>query len=269
MIQHESVHVEQCNNVFRLSDCNYFSKREALELVGLYDNTIYYKNFHNYERNSMELKAEYIGFLKAVKCFHDNFLNIDRCVKDSIIVDLVNKQCESDYFLQPDYMFTTVDEIKTAFREAYVNSFDAMKEYPIPGTDTFNNIFGDVHSDHCLNTDSFARSMANDDKLRFVFEHADSRYEQDLIVASINKKLHPEYCSGFRCLDDVDLSYDAVILHKYDELVQSIRSSGSLYEQRYRETYERNFGQLNKSRELPYVDYSGSDNISDAYDNSL
>ena len=29
------------------------------------------------------------------------------------------------------------------------------------------------------------------------------------------------------------------------------------------------FGQLNKSRELPYVDYSDLDNISDDYDDSL
>lgn len=78
-------------------------------------------------------------------------------------------------------------------------------------------------------------------KVVWVFEHADSRYEQDLIVACINKELHPEYCSSFRCLDDVDLSYDTVVLHRYDELIQADNISNSLYEQRYRETYERNF----------------------------
>lgn len=269
VLEHEFIHVCQCNDNFQKSNSSEFVKCQAIEVLSSYDNPIYYKSFHNYEKNSNELEAEYYGFVCMVDYLYATFDNVSVDYIDSIIVDLVNKQCENDYFLHPDRKFTTVDEIKTAFQDAYVNSFYAMKDYPIPGTDTFDNIFGDVHSNHCLNTDSFACCMANDDKLRFVFEHANSRYEQDLIVACINKELHPEYCSSFRCLDDVDLSYDTVVLHRYDELIQADNISNSLYEQRYRETYERNFGQMNKYRELPYVDCDDSVDIFDDYDDSL
>ena len=99
------------------------------------------------------------------------------------------------------------------------------------------------------------------------------------MVAAINCELHPEYKHYFKCLENVDLSYEHVIEERYTELVNEGKvEQDKIYDRKYEEAHERLFGdnstkesakqrdsqdrvkpKLDNGRRLPYID-SGNSN---------
>ena len=141
VVCHESVHVKQCNQDFRQVDTDSKTIQQAIESIATCGNDIFYRNFHNYERDTNELEAEYVGFTQMVDFLYDTFDYVSDADKEAIVVNLVNKHCERDYFLGPKgRKFHSSDEITSAFETAYIKSFDSLKEYPIPGTSDFNRL---------------------------------------------------------------------------------------------------------------------------------
>lgn len=176
VICHEATHVKQCNHNFRQEDADFKVEQQAVEALAIHGNDIFYKNFHNYERNTNEIQAEYTGFSEMISFLHNEFDYVDSADIDNIAVNFVNKQCKRDYFLSSyGSDFHSVDEIMGAFEDAYINVFDHMQEYPIPGTPVFNRLFGDIDSPDCKNNDVLAKCLAGDEKLRTVFANAVDR----------------------------------------------------------------------------------------------
>lgn len=221
VICHESQHVKQCNDIFRQSDTSDVFAKQAIEVMAVHGNNIFYKNFHNYEHNTNEINAEYSGFTEAIRYLYGTFDNTSRTDIDDIVVNLVNKQCKRDYFLSSyGSDFHSVDEIMGAFEDAYINAFDHMQEYPIPGTPVFNRLFGDIDSPDCKNNDVLAKCLAGDEKLRTVFANASDRSEQLSIMASVTKRVYPSFGNSYKCLNDVDLSYEHLVEDKYAKIIQ-------------------------------------------------
>lgn len=78
-------------------------------------------------------------------------------------------------------------------------------------------MFGDINNPDYPNNDVLAKSISGDKKFKTVFENAGSRVEQDLIVAAIIRWIYPKFGIGYKCLKNVDLSYQHVISDKCDE----------------------------------------------------
>lgn len=238
-VYHESQHAIQCNEVFNTSDS--FAQVQAIE----------------------DIAGEEMS-------------------KD-IIVNLINQKIsDSDgrYFIKnSDGQFSIDDEnvieiIDDAFADAYVESFDAWKRYELDGP--IPDMLLEMGIDK---PDEFKEYVKTDKKARSVYEHARTREEQDLVVAAINCKLHPEYKLYFKCLENVDLSYEHVIEERYAELVNEGKvETDKIYDRKYQETNERLFGdnstresekqrdsqervkpKLDNGRKLPYIDYGNSD----------
>ena len=279
---HESAHVKQCNEKFSQIDADLSVKQQAIENVATRQNRIYYTDFHNYEKNSNELEAEWSGFVDMVEYLHTHMDWVDNAYKDEMIVNIVNQQCENDYFLGPKgRKFLSVAEIEDAFQMAYIESFDTPKKYPMPGTNVFDTIFGDVNQKGCKNKDVLAICAGGDEKLRTVFANADSRFEQDLIVAAVNKRVCPTQWSGYKCLDDIDLSYQHVIADKYDEIMAERSKTDTWYDRAYKEADKRNVGadektesesepevkdvEMHNNRRLPHIEWDNEEDKQDEF----
>lgn len=277
-VYHESQHAIQCNEVFNTSDS--FAQVQAIEDIAGYNNPEYYLCGGNYQMNLNEIDAEHSGFL-ALKTYLSEIVG-EEMSKD-IIVNLINQKIsDSDgrYFIKnSDGQFSIDDEnvieiIDDAFADAYVESFDAWKRYELDGP--IPDMLLEMGIDK---PDEFKEYVKTDKKARSVYEHARTREEQDLVVAAINCKLHPEYKLYFKCLENVDLSYEHVIEERYAELVNEGKvETDKIYDRKYQETNERLFGdnstresekqrdsqervkpKLDNGRKLPYIDYGNSD----------
>lgn len=283
VVCHESVHVEQCNQKFRQIDADFKTVQQAIESMATCGNEIFYRNFHNYEKNTNELEAEYVGFMQMVDFLYDTFDYVSDADKEAIVVNLVNEHCERDYFLGPKgRKFHSIDEIASAFETAYVKSFDSPKEYPIPGTSDFNRLFGDINNSDCPNNDVLAKCMAGDEKLKLVFEKASSRMEQDSIAAAVTRRVYPNFGISYKCLENIDLSYQHVIADRYDEIMAEQSKTDTWYDRTYKEANERNFGtdvtmesksepetedvEIHNNRRLPHIEWDNDEDKQDEFE---
>lgn len=240
-ICHEQEHVRQSNEYFQSQISSDEYKRQAIEYIARFDNAEYYEDNGNYHKNSNEIEAERAGFLGLRKYMRDNLKHISIADKDAVILDLMNeiyKENNGDYYIKPEgEKFQSLDEIEDAFNKAYKDSFNAKKRYFILRTQP------EEKKNRGLPPDAFKEYVKTDKKARSVYEHARTREEQDLVVAAINCKLHPEYKHYFKCLENVDLSYEHVIEERYAELVNEGKvEPDKIYERKYEEAHERLFG---------------------------
>ena len=282
-IYHEGQHATQFNQFFQSDD--EFAKNQALEEIAKYNNPEYYLCGENYKINSNEIQAEYVAFKRL-----NGYLSsiVSNKEKKEILLNLVNQkivESNGNYFIADKGGVFTKDEkdtignniiekIDDAFADAYAASFDTWKRYDLDGP--VPEILTEMGIDK---SDEFKEYVNTDSKARSVYEHARTREEQDLVVAAINCELHPEYNHYFKCLENVDLSYEHVIEERYTELVNEGKvEQDKIYDRKYEEAHERLFGdnstkdsakqrdsqdrvkpKLDNGRRLPYID-SGNSN---------
>ena len=282
-IYHEGQHATQFNQFFQSDD--EFAKNQALEEIAKYNNPEYYLYGENYKINSNEIQAEYVAFKRL-----NGYLSsiVSNKEKKEILLNLVNQkivESNGNYFIADKGGVFTKDEkdtignniiekIDDAFADAYAASFDTWKRYDLDGP--VPEILTEMGIDK---SDEFKEYVNTDSKARSVYEHARTREEQDLVVAAINCELHPEYKHYFKCLENVDLSYEHVIEERYTELVNEGKvEQDKIYDRKYEEAHERLFGdnstkdsakqrdsqdrvkpKLDNGRRLPYID-SGNSN---------
>ena len=282
-IYHEGQHATQFNQFFQSDD--EFAKNQALEEIAKYNNPEYYLCGENYKINSNEIQAEYVAFKRL-----NGYLSsiVSNKEKKEILLNLVNQkivESNGNYFIADKGGVFTKDEkdtignniiekIDDAFADAYAASFDTWKRYDLDGP--VPEILTEMGIDK---SDEFKEYVNTDSKARSVYEHARTREEQDLVVAAINCELHPEYKHYFKCLENVDLSYEHVIEERYTELVNEGKvEQDKIYDRKYEEAHERLFGdnstkdsakqrdsqdrvkpKLDNGRRLPYID-SGNSN---------
>ena len=259
-VYHESQHAIQCNDVFNTSDS--FAQVQAIENIAGYNNPEYYVCGGNYQINLSEIDAEHSGFL-ALKAYLSKTVGED--MTKEIIVNLVNQKIsDSDgrYFIKnTNGQFSIDDEnvmerIDDAFADAYAASFDTWKRYDLDGP--IPDMLLEMGIDK---PDAFKEYVKTDKKARSVYEHARTREEQDLVVAAINCKLHPEYKHYFKCLENVDLSYEHVIEERYAELVNEGKvEPDKIYERKYEEAHERLFGD-NSTKDSEKQMFKERDNV--------
>ncbi len=272
-IYHEQEHVRQSNEYFQLQMSSAEHKRQAIEYIARFDNAEYYEDNFNYHINSNEIGAERAGFLGLRNYMNENLKYISIADKNAVILDLMNEiyqKNNGDYYIKPEGdKFQSLDEIENAFNKAYEDSFNTKKTYFVSRPQSKEK------KNRGLPPDAFKEYVKTDKKARTVYEHARTREEQDLVVAAINCKLHPEYKHYFKCLENVDLSYEHVIEERYTELVNEGKAEpDKIYDRRYQEVNQRYFGDNNKresekqrdsqervkpkldnGRKLPYIDY--------------
>ena len=282
-VYHEGQHATQFNQFFQSDD--EFAKNQALEEIAKYNNPEYYLCGENYKINSNEIQAEYVAFKRL-----NGYLSsiVSNKEKKEILLNLVNQkivESNGNYFIADKGGVFTKDEkdtignniiekIDDAFADAYAASFDTWKRYDLDGP--VPEILTEMGIDK---SDEFKEYVNTDSKARSVYEHARTREEQDLVVAAINCELHPEYKHYFKCLENVDLSYEHVIEERYTELVNEGKvEQDKIYDRKYEEAHERLFGdnstkesakqrdsqdrvkpKLDNGRRLPYID-SGNSN---------
>lgn len=282
-IYHEGQHATQFNQFFQSDD--EFAKNQALEEIAKYNNPEYYLYGENYKINSNEIQAEYVAFKRL-----NGYLSsiVSNKEKNEILLNLVNQkivESNGNYFIADKGGVFTKDEkdtignniiekIDDAFADAYAASFDTWKRYDLDGP--IPDMLLEMGIDK---PDEFKEYVKTDKKARSVYEYARTREEQDLVVAAINCKLHPEYKHYFKCLENVDLSYEHVIEERYTELVNEGKvEQDKIYDRKYEEAHERLFGdnstkdsakqrdsqdrvkpKLDNGRRLPYID-SGNSN---------
>lgn len=286
-VYHEGQHAIQCNEFFNTDSS--LAQVQAIEDIAGYNNPEYYLCNGNYQINFNEIDAEYNGFL-ALKTYLSEILSED--IANKAVVNLINQKIidsNGKYFIENQGGQFSMDEeniigkIENAFVDAYAESFNAWKTYNLDGP--IPDMLLEMGIDK---PDEFKEYVKTDKKARIVYENARTREEQDLVVAAINCKLHPEYRHYFKCLDDVDLSYEHIIEERYAVLVNEGKAEpDKIYGRKYREIQNRIFGdniketskqcdsqamkkirpKLSNGRELPYVDYSNEDDSYD-FDNS-
>lgn len=202
---HEFEHCNQCNIYFQKShDVRY--QKQAVEQIARFDNEEYYSSSYNYIRNANEIQAEMNAYRSTV--LYLNRLNDTSTDKVNIVMlELMNEKCKNDYFIKPANgdSFQSLSEIDELFAEAYENSLSdkssAKKLYFVDRKPVNGKL------------DAFKAYIQNDKVVREAYLDAKTKYEQDLIIASVNTMLHPEYKTYFKCLENVDMSYEYVILH--------------------------------------------------------
>ena len=124
--------------------------------------------------------------------------------------------------------------------------------------------------------------MAGDEKLKTVFEDASSRLEQDSIAAAVTRRVYPNFGIGYKCLENVDLSYQHVIADKYDEIIAKRNKIDTWYDRTYKEAHGRYFGtdatvksksepeikgiERYNNRRLPYIDWGDDKDKQDEFE---
>ena len=241
-IYHEGQHAIQFNQFFQSDDV--LAKNQAIEEIAKYDNPEYYLCGENYKINLNEIQAEHSAFKRLNSHLSSAVSNEER---NEILLNLVNQkivESNDGYFIGDKGGTFVMDErdvieqIDDAFADAYAASFDAWKRYDLDGP--IPDMLLEMGIDK---PDEFKEYVKTDKKARSVYEHARTREEQDLVVAAINCKLHPEYKYYFKCLENVDLSYEHVIEERYIELVNEGKvEQDKIYDRTYQETKQRLFG---------------------------
>lgn len=241
-IYHEGQHAIQFNQLFQSDDV--LAKNQAIEEIAKYDNPEYYLCGENYKINLNEIQAEHSAFKRLNSYLSMVVSNEER---NEILLNLVNQKIvESDgcYFIEDKGgtfirdEIDVIEKIDDAFADAYAKSFGAWKRYDLDGP------VPDMVLEMGINKpDEFKEYVKTDKKARSVYEHARTREEQDLVVAAVNCKLHPEYKHYFKCLENVDLSYEHVIEERYAELVEEGKvEHDTIYDRKYEDAHKRLFG---------------------------
>lgn len=205
---HEHMHCIQKNNLFKQEHLDENSMNQMIQEIACMYSHDYYLNGSNYRFNANEIQAEQYGIESAYEYLCDEFSDIPTDQLESIIVDIVNEKAHMTSYFIKDKQYVSVDEILSAFDDAYDKSFTEIRYYPV-------NI-------PLENTEDFVR--------RYIISHLDTKaaylnclsdgniprgLKQDRCVASVCIKLYPVIKKNYPGLQDTDLSYETCITKPY------------------------------------------------------
>ena len=235
---HETAHCLQKNDLFRQSNLDELARNQLVQEIACRENPNYYFDDGNYTVNASEIQAEHYGIMNAYEYLKDEFKDVDSDDIESIMVSIVNdKMKNASYFLKDYEEFHSLREIDDAFNKAYDESFTKDRSYYV----------GSEHTH-----DAVKKYLQEHKKAQEVYLSLHDPLEKDRYIAAINLKLHPEWLEQYPALKDMDLSYEHVVEDRYEELVSEGKAEPEkIYERKYEETRQRNFGNANEPVKVP------------------
>ena len=205
---HEQMHCFQKNQMFKQEhlDENYMNQM-IQEIACMYSHD-YYLDGNNYRFNANEIQAEQYGIESAYEYLCYEFPDVPADQLESIIVDIVNEKAHMTSYFIKDKQYASVDEILSAFDDAYDKSFTKTRYYPvnIPLESTEDPVRRYIIS-HTDTRAAYLNCLSDDDISRGL--------KQDKCVASVCMKLYPAIEKNYPGLQDTDLSYETCITKPY------------------------------------------------------
>lgn len=184
---HEHMHCIQKNQIFKQEHPDENSMNQMIQEIACMYSHDYYLDGSNYRFNANEIQAEQL---------------------ESIIVDIVNEKAHMASYFIKDKQYASVDEILSAFDDAYDKSFMETRYYPvnIPLENTKDPVRRYIIS-HTDTKAAYLNCLSNDDIPRGL--------KQDRCIASVCMKLYPAIEKNYPGLQDTDLSYETCITRPY------------------------------------------------------
>lgn len=140
-MHHEYTHCIQKNQTFRQENLNEYERQQMTHELACIDNPEYYKNNDNYSKDANEIQAEYYGVRSTYEYMCDTFSDVPPEYIESVILEIINeKMMHSTYFLEQAEPFTSLDDVYTAFEDAYEKSFTAEQLYSVNQTPTKDRV---------------------------------------------------------------------------------------------------------------------------------
>mgnify|MGYP000343353048 CR=1 FL=1 len=205
---HEHMHCIQKNNLFKQEHPDENSMNQMIQEIACMYSNDYYLSDSNYRFNANEIQAEQYGIESAYEYLCDEFPDIPTDQLESIIVDIVNEKAHMTSYFIKDKQYASVDEILSAFDDAYDKSFMETRFYPvnIPLENTEDPVRRYIIS-HTDTRAAYLNCLSDDDIPRGL--------KQDRCIASVCMKLYPVIEKNYPGLQDTDLSYETCITKPY------------------------------------------------------
>ena len=205
---HEHMHCIQKNNLFKQEHLDENSMNQMIQEIACMYSHDYYLNGSNYRFNANEIQAEQYGIESAYEYLCDEFPDVPADQLESIIVDIVNEKAHITSYFIKDKQYASVDEILSAFDDAYDRSFAETRFYPvnIPLEDTEDPVRRYIIS-HTDTKAAYLNCLSGDDMPRGL--------KQDRCIASVCMKLYPAIEKNYPGLQDTELSYETCITKPY------------------------------------------------------
>ena len=205
---HEHMHCMQKNNLFKQEHPDENSMNQMIQEIACMYSNDYYLDGSNYRFNANEIQAEQYGIESAYEYLCDEFPDVHPDQLESIIVDIVNEKARMTSYFIKDKQYASVDEILSAFDDAYDKSFMETRFYPvnIPLENTEDPVRRYIIS-HTDTRAAYLNCLSDDDIPRGL--------KQDRCIASVCMKLYPAIEKNYPGLQDTDLSYETCITKPY------------------------------------------------------
>lgn len=232
-IYHEYTHCIQKNQTFRQENLNEYERQQMTHELACIDNPEYYKDNGNYSKDANEIQAEYYGVQSTYKYMRKSFPDIPPEYIESIILKIVNEKImHSTYFLKQTKPFTSLDDVCTAFEDAYEKSFTAEQLYFVNRTPT---------------NDRVKLYMQDHNDAKEAYLSFSDKKDKDSCVAAVNISLHPAWQKHYPELKNMDLSYETWVTKPY-QAIKNKKSPAQL-RQKQLETEIEAFRHRNRSAE--------------------
>ena len=205
---HEHMHCMQKNNLFKQEHPDENSMNQMIQEIACMYSNDYYLDGSNYRFNANEIQAEQYGIESAYEYLCDEFPDVHPDQLESIIVDIVNEKAHMTSYFIKDKQYASVNEILSAFDDAYDKSFMETRFYPvnIPLENTEDPVRRYIIS-HTDTRAAYLNCLSDDDIPRGL--------KQDRCITSVCMKLYPAIEKNYPGLQDTDLSYETCIIKPY------------------------------------------------------
>lgn len=214
---HEEMHIIQKNDVFRKQNLSECEQNQLIQEIACMYSRDYYLNGSNYCFNANEIQAEQYGIESTYGYLCDKFPNISDDQIENIIVNVVNQKAQTSYFIE-NRTYTSLNEILSAFDDAYDRSFTKTRDYRvnISSADTDDPVHKYILSKpdakiaylDCLSGDKETYAL-----------------KQDRYVTSICMKLYPKIINYYPFLQTDTSGKYKDRMESAEQILENIQSS--------------------------------------------
>lgn len=214
---HEEMHVIQKNEIFRKNNLSEFEQNQLMQEIACMYSKDYYLNGLNYYVNANEIQAEQYGIESTYEYLCDTFPDISDDQIENVIVDVVNQKARMSYFIA-NKSYTSLDEILSAFDDAYDRSFVQTRDYRvnISPVDTDDPVHKYILSNPDEKT-AYLDCLSG--------EKETYALKQDRYVTSICMKLYPEIIEYYPGLQTDTFGKYKNRIESAEQILENIQSS--------------------------------------------
>ena len=214
---HEEMHVIQKNEIFRKQNLSEFEQNQLMQEIACMYSKDYYLNGRNYYSNANEIQAEQYGIERTYDYLCDTFPDISDDQIENIIVNVINQKAQMSYFIE-NKTYTSLNEILSAFDDAYDRSFVQTRDYRVnvSPADTDDPVHKYILSNQDAKT-AYLDCLSG--------EKETYALKQDRYVTSICMKLHPEIIDYYPGLQTDTFGKYKNRIESVEQILENIQSS--------------------------------------------